>query len=81
MPRKIIVNKGDIYGVFEIIKEINPLITPKGENKRNFLVKCNNCKNDKYIILLNHLRQRDLPSCDLCNNKNTTNTSYFLNKD
>lgn len=81
MWRKIVVNTWDIYNNFKIIEEVDPLKTPSWENKRNFKVECLNCWNKNYLILLNHLRQRDIPSCDKCNWKNIVNSEEFLNKD
>lgn len=78
MARKIIVNKGDIYWQFEIVDEIQPLKTPSWENKRQFIVKCLNCWNNNYRILLNHLRQRNILYCEQCSWKHS---KEFLNKD
>jgi len=78
--RKIVVEKWDIYGAFKIIEEVEPLDTWK-ENKRQCRVMCLDCLNDNYLILLQHLRQRNIPSCDMCNNIRAVRTKEQLSKD
>lgn len=80
MPRRILVEKWDIYGTFQIIKEIAPLNTWK-EKKRRFIVKCLDCNNSNYEILLQHLRQRNIPNCSLCNKTHRIRTEEQLSKD
>lgn len=55
--------KGDIYGTFTILRELD-----KKDNKRMFLVECNNCHKESILSMdtLRHSRDHNATHCNKC---------------